>query len=443
MILIDNFTQVVAQIESERGVTKEVLIDAMKVALVSACKRKFITIDNLEVDINPNNGEMRIYAVRNVVTKVTDEEIEISVKNAKKISSEAKKGETVRVEVTPKDFGRIAAQTAKQVIIQRIREAEKDGIYNEFKAKEGDIVTGTVQRQEYRNYLINLGRVEALLLPSEQIPGESYLPRDHIKVYIAEARKTSKGPVIHVSRSHPGLLKKLFELEVPEIHEGIIEIVNISREPGRRSKVAVKTNDPDIGAIGTCVGHMGSRINAIIKELGNEKIDIVEYNDNPRTYISNSLKPAKISKVLITDDDKREAIVIVQNDQLSLAIGKAGQNVRLAAKLTEWKIDILNEDEYKSREDEISKLLQQKMKEKIAKDKATMEQKEEKIKKPIESKKSTKAKKIKVKDLAKELNVANKELVTKTKDLGIEVKSGASSVTEEESKKIKESFKKE
>jgi len=427
MLLIDNFPKVVAQIESERGITKEVLMDAMKVAIISACKKKFPNQENLEVEINPENGEMKILANKTAVTEVNDENLEILTKEAKKINPDIKKGEVIKIDVTPKDFGRIAAQTAKQVIIQRIREAEKNGIFDEFKAKEGDIVTGTVQRQEFRNYLINLGRVESLLVPSEQIPGELYQTRDHIKVYIAEVSKTSKGPLIKVSRTHPGLLKKLFDLEVPEIHDGVIEVISVAREPGKRSKVAVKTNDPDIGAIGTCVGHMGSRINSIIKELGNEKIDIVEFNDNPRLYIANSLKPSKISKVVILDEEKKEAVVIVPNDQLSLAIGKSGQNVRLAAKLTNWKIDILSEDEYKNKEEEISKILEQKMKEKIAKDKASLEEEENNKK----SKKSKTAK-VKVKDLAKELNITAKELIEKAKKAGITLKSSASTITDDQ-----------
>ena len=426
MLLIDNFPQVVAKIESERGITKEVLMDAMKVAIISACKKKFPNQENLEVEINPENGEIKILANKTAVTEVK-ENLEILTKEAKKINPDIKKGEVIKIYVTPKDFGRIAAQTAKQVIIQRIREAEKNGIFDEFKAKEGDIVTGTVQRQEFRNYLINLGRVESLLVPSEQIPGELYQTRDHIKVYIAEVSKTSKGPLIKVSRTHPGLLKKLFDLEVPEIHDGVIEVISVAREPGKRSKVAVKTNDPDIGAIGTCVGHMGSRINSIIKELGNEKIDIVEFNDNPRLYIANSLKPSKISKVVILDEEKKEAVVIVPNDQLSLAIGKSGQNVRLAAKLTNWKIDILSEDEYKNKEEEISKILEQKMKEKIAKDKASLEEEENNKK----SKKSKTAK-VKVKDLAKELNITAKELIEKAKKAGITLKSSASTITDDQ-----------
>lgn len=433
MILIDNFPQVVAQIESERGVTKEVLIDAIKVAILSACKKKFPNTDNIEVDVNQDNGEMKILVSKTVTTEVQDENLEILTKEAKKINPEAKKGEVIKIDVTPKDFGRIAAQTAKQVIIQRIREAEKNGIFDEFKAKEGDIVTGTVQRQEFRNYLINLGRVEALLVPSEQIPGELYQTRDHIKVYVAEVSKTSKGPVIRVSRTHPGLLKKLFELEVPEIHDRIIEVIGVAREPGKRSKVAVKTNNPDIGAIGTCVGHMGSRINAIIKELGNEKIDIVEFNDNPRVYIANSLKPSKISKVIVLDEEKKESVVVVPNDQLSLAIGKSGQNVRLAAKLTEWKIDILSEDEYKNKEEEISKILEQRMKEKIAKDKASLEAEENNAKKS----RVKKSKKIKIKNLAEEIGITSKELIQKAKEEGIEVKSAASTLGEEDADKLR------
>ncbi|MFC1517751.1 transcription termination factor NusA [Candidatus Margulisiibacteriota bacterium] len=347
MILIDNFPQVMAQLEKERGISKPVLVEAISAALIAACRKKFGDTDNLEVRIDEKTGETRVFANKEVVDKVITPILEIKIDEAKKINKGSKLEDIIAIDVTPKDFGRIAAQTAKQVIIQRIREAEKSSVFDEFKEKEGQVVTGTVQRQEYRNYLINLGRIEALLLPSEQIPHETYNSRDRIKVYVVEVKKTSKGPQVIVSRTHPGLLKALFMLEVPEIQDGIIEIKGIAREAGFRSKVAVKSNDPDIGAVGTCVGHMGGRIQNIVKELGNEKIDIIDWNEEPKKYIQNALKPAKVIKIAIVEektdrgDKVKIAKVVVAEDQLSLAIGKSGQNVRLAAKLTGYKVDVL------------------------------------------------------------------------------------------------------
>ncbi|MBU0580201.1 MAG: transcription termination factor NusA [Candidatus Margulisbacteria bacterium] len=336
-----------AQLEKERGISKQVLIEAISAALIAASRKKFGDTDNLEVKIDEKTGETHVFANKEVVDKVITPILEIKLEDAKKINKSAKLEDIVAVDVTPEDFGRIAAQTAKQVIIQRIREAEKSSVYDEFKDKEGQVVTGTVQRQEYKNYLINLGRIEALLIAHEQIPRESYSPRDRIKVYVVEVKKTSKGPQIIVSRTHPGLLKALFTLEVPEIQDGIIEIMGVASEAGFRSKVAVKSNDPDIGAVGTCVGHMGGRIQNIVKELGNEKIDIIEWDEDSKKYIQNALKPAKVAKIVLTEEknEKEEigkvAKVIVAEDQLSLAIGKSGQNVRLAAKLTGWKVDVL------------------------------------------------------------------------------------------------------
>ncbi|OGH97848.1 MAG: transcription termination/antitermination protein NusA [Candidatus Margulisbacteria bacterium GWF2_38_17] len=341
MILIDNFSQVMAQIESERGVDRSVLVRAISDSLLSACKKKFENAENLRVELNELTGETRVFAEKEVIEKVTDEETQISLEEAMEYDDSFKVGDILEIEVTPDDFGRIAAQTAKQVIIQRIREAEKNSIFNEFKGKEGTIISGVVQKLERRNILINLGRIETILGPSDQIPGEIYKPKDRIKLYVVEVRKTPKGPQVVTSRSHPRMLQKLFELEIPEIQDGIIEVKGVSRDPGSRSKIAVKSNNPDIGAVGTCVGKMGSRIQAIIREIGNEKIDIVEWSEDPETLISNALKPAKIARIKIVDLKEKKAEITVPDDQLSLAIGKGGQNVRLAAKLTNWKIDIL------------------------------------------------------------------------------------------------------
>ncbi|HAR62259.1 MAG: transcription termination/antitermination protein NusA [Candidatus Margulisiibacteriota bacterium] len=330
-----------AQIESERGVDRSVLVRAISDSLLSACKKKFENAENLRVELNELTGETRVFAEKEVIEKVTDEETQISLEEAMEYDDSFKVGDILEIEVTPDDFGRIAAQTAKQVIIQRIREAEKNSIFNEFKGKEGTIISGVVQKLERRNILINLGRIETILGPSDQIPGEIYKPKDRIKLYVVEVRKTPKGPQVVTSRSHPRMLQKLFELEIPEIQDGIIEVKGVSRDPGSRSKIAVKSNNPDIGAVGTCVGKMGSRIQAIIREIGNEKIDIVEWSEDPETLISNALKPAKIARIKIVDLKEKKAEITVPDDQLSLAIGKGGQNVRLAAKLTNWKIDIL------------------------------------------------------------------------------------------------------
>ena len=273
--------------------------------------------------------------------EVTDAFLQISLEEAKKINDMLEVDDVIAVEVTPKqeDLGRLAAQTAKQVISQKIREAEKDLIQKEFSGKMGSIVSGTVQRIEGRNILVNLGRVEALLYPREQIHREHFDPKDPIKVFVVGVEKTHRGPQVVISRSHAGLVKKLFELEVPEIRDGVIEVKGISREAGYRTKIAVSSNNPDVGAVGTCVGHMGQRIQAILKELGQERVDIIEWSDDIKKYISNSLKPAKVDGIKI-DEKTKKAIVEVAPDQLSLAIGRSGQNVRLASKLTGWDIEI-------------------------------------------------------------------------------------------------------
>ncbi len=341
MILIENFPEVMAQLEKERGIDKKTLIEALSMAMIAATKKKFGNVDNLEVSINTESGETRIFANRTVSVEVTDAFLQISLEEAKKINDMLEVDDVIAVEVTPKqeDLGRLAAQTAKQVISQKIREAEKDLIQKEFSGKMGSIVSGTVQRIEGRNILVNLGRVEALLYPREQIHREHFDPKDPIKVFVVGVEKTHRGPQVVISRSHAGLVKKLFELEVPEIRDGVIEVKGISREAGYRTKIAVSSNNPDVGAVGTCVGHMGQRIQAILKELGQERVDIIEWSDDIKKYISNSLKPAKVDGIKI-DEKTKKAIVEVAPDQLSLAIGRSGQNVRLASKLTGWDIEI-------------------------------------------------------------------------------------------------------
>jgi N utilization substance protein A len=296
------------------------------------------------VDIDRRTGRVRVFARKTVVEDVLDPRLEISLAAAREINPSYQLGDIVEIEVTPADFGRIAAQTAKQVVTQRIREAERSIIYQDFIDREDDIVTGIVQRADNRQYYIDLGRVEALLPHSETMPGERFKHGDRVKTYITKVEKSTKGPQIFVSRTHPGLLKRLFELEVPEIFDGVVEIRSVAREAGYRSKVAVYTRDPDVDPVGACVGHRGLRVQTVVNELRGEKIDIVRWSENTEEWIANALSPSKVISVTIYEDEKM-ARVIVPDHQLSLAIGKEGQNARLAAKLTNWKIDIKSESE--------------------------------------------------------------------------------------------------
>lgn len=349
MIVIDNLMQVANQIETERGVNKSVLFSAVEQALVAAGKKKLSEEANIRCELNVETGEARLWVTKLVVEEVEDENLEISVEDAKKIKAKVKTDEEIEILFESPDFGRMAAQAAKQVIVQRLREAEKDSVFSEFQHKIGQIITGTVQRIENKNYLINLGRTEAVLTPKDQIQGEYFQVKEKVKLYVVDIIKETRGNYIHVSRTHPGLLEQLFKIEIPEIQDGIIEIKSVSRDPGKRAKIAVKSNSPSIGAVGTCVGQMGNRIQTIIKELGNEKIDVLEWDESPKAFIANALKPAKISQVIIDNEAERAATVVVPNDQLSLAIGKQGVNVRLSVKLTGWKLDILSEDEFAKR----------------------------------------------------------------------------------------------
>jgi N utilization substance protein A len=332
-------------IEKEKGIKKETLFEAIEAALISAYKRNFNSAHNVKVNIDRNTGEMGVYSCLNVVEKVLNPHQEIHIDEARKKDPLYKVGDIIELEVTPKNFGRIAAQTAKQVVIQRIREAERDLVYEEYVDREEDIVTGLVQRFEQKNTIINLGKTEAVLTPSEQMPGEVYKQGDRLKAYILEVKKTTKGPQILVSRTHPGLLKRLFELEVPEIYNGIVEIKAIAREPGNRSKVAVYSRNKDVDPVGACVGPKGNRVQSIVSELKGEKIDIIEWNEDPEIFVARSLSPAKVLKAKIFSENK-SARVVVPDYQLSLSIGKEGQNVRLAAKLSGWKIDIISETKY-------------------------------------------------------------------------------------------------
>lgn len=336
------FLNTLRELSKERGIDEEVLFEAIEAALISAYKRNFSSAQNVRVSLSRDTGEYKVYAIKTVVEDAEDEITEISLAQARTIKPDYEIGDVIEIEVTPANFGRIAAQTAKQVVVQRIREAERGIIYEEFQSREDDIITGLVQRVENRNVYIDLGKTEAVLTPAEQIPTESYEHGDRIKAYIVEVKKTSKGPQIVVSRTHPGLLKRLFELEVPEIQEGVVEIKSVAREPGNRSKIAVWSKDEAVDPVGACVGHRGLRVQAIVDELGSEKIDIVKWSEDPAKFIANALSPAKVVSVAVNEAEKVSRVV-VPDYQLSLAIGKEGQNARLAAKLTSWKIDIKSE----------------------------------------------------------------------------------------------------
>ncbi|ADQ14758.1 transcription termination factor NusA [Halanaerobium hydrogeniformans] len=338
------FIQALDDIEKDKGISKEVLIDAIETALVSAYKKDFGSKDNVRIDISTDAGEVKVYSRKEVVEEVENENTQISLKEADKIDGKYKIGDIVEIEVTPGNFGRIAAQTAKQVVMQRIREAERDVIFDQFKEKEDELITGTIQRFHNDNILIDMGKTEALLPPSEQIAGEKYEIGKRIKLYVVEVSSTSKGPRILVSRTHPGLLKRLFEIEVPEIFQGLVEIKAVAREAGQRSKMAVASKDKQVDPVGACVGPKGMRVQAVVEQLNREKIDIVKWDESPEVFVANALNPAEVIDVKINKSDKI-AEVVVPDFQLSLAIGKEGQNARLAAKLTGWKVDIKKESE--------------------------------------------------------------------------------------------------
>ena len=329
-------------LEQEKNISKETLLEAIENSLVQACKNHFGKADNVKVVINPETCEFHCYQEKTVVEEVEDLVEQISLVNAQMIDPKYELGDIVQIEVKSKEFGRIATQNAKNVILQKIREEERKVIFDEYNGKEKDIVTGVIQRYVGKNVSINLGKADALLTESEQIKGESYVPTERIKVYVLEVKSTSKGPKILVSRTHPELVKRLFESEVTEVKDGIVEIKSISREAGSRTKIAVWSNDPDVDPVGACVGMNGARVNAIVDELRGEKIDIVTWDENPAILIQNALSPAKVISV-IADGDEKTAKVVVPDYQLSLAIGKEGQNARLAARLTGFKIDIKSE----------------------------------------------------------------------------------------------------
>lgn len=336
------FIEALDQLAKEKGIEKDTLLEAIEAALISAYKRNFNSAPNVRVEIGRESGEVHVFARKTVSDAATDTRLEISLDAALDVLPTYQVGDVVEIEVTPRDFGRIAAQTAKQVVTQRIREAERSIVYNKFVDREEDIVTGVVQRQDSRAVYVDLGQTEAVLPQSEQMPTDRFHLGDRIKAYITRVERTTKGPQIVLSRTHPGLLKRLFELEVPEIYEGVVEIKNVAREAGYRSKISVHSKNPDVDPIGACVGSRGMRVQAVVGELNGEKVDIIKWNEVPENFVANSLSPAKVTSVHIIVEDK-VARAIVPDYQLSLAIGKEGQNARLAAKLTGWKIDIKSE----------------------------------------------------------------------------------------------------
>jgi N utilization substance protein A len=337
-----DFIDALHEIESTKGISKDILIEAIEAALISSYKRNFNTAQNVRVDINKLTGLIRVYARKTIAEEVLDPRLEISVEAARDINPNFQLTDIVEIEVTPRDFGRIAAQTAKQVVTQRIREAERGLIYTAFIEKEDDIVTGIVQRQDARNIYVDLGKVEAVLPLNELMPTEKFKHGDRIKAYITKVENTTKGPQIFLSRTHPGLLKRLFELEVPEIFDGVVEIRSVAREAGFRSKIAVHSRNLEVDPVGSCVGPKGIRVQTIVNELRGEKIDIVRWSESVEEYVANALSPSKVMEVNVFESDKMTR-VIVPDYQLSLAIGIKGQNARLAAKLTGWKIDIKSE----------------------------------------------------------------------------------------------------
>lgn len=334
-------------LEDEKGISKEVILEALEAALVSAYKRNYQQAQNVEVNFDAKKGVIKVFAVKEVVDLVMDSQLEVSLQDAHDLNNAYEIGDKIKFEVTPKDFGRIAAQTAKQVIMQRVREAERSITYNEYIDYEDDILTGIVERQDRRYVYVSLGKIEAVIPPEGQIPNETFQPHERVQVYVERVENTTKGPQVYVSRSHPSLLKRLFEQEVPEIFDGTVEIKAIAREAGDRSKVAVVSNDANIDAVGTCVGPRGSRVQRIVDELKGENMDIVQWSDDMAIFISNALNPADVLSVHFVPGET-SCVVVVPENHLSLAIGKRGQNARLAAKLTNHKIDIKSEADFEA-----------------------------------------------------------------------------------------------
>ena len=343
------FLQTLKELAYEKGIDEELLFETIEAALISAYRRNFGAAQNVRISLSRETGAFHVFAIKTVVDEVESDVTEIGLAQASAINPDYVVGDVVEIEMTPANFGRIAAQTAKQVVMQRLREAERGIVYEEYMNRSSEIVTGIVQRVEGHNVFVDIGRAEAVLMATEQLPNETYNYGDTVRAYIIEVKRTSRGPQIMLSRTHPGLLKKLFELQVPEIQEGVVEIRSIAREAGSRSKVAVWSSEERVDPIGACVGPHYMRVQAVVDELAGEKIDIVKWSDDPATYIANSLNPAKVISVAVNEAEKISRVV-VPDYQLSLAIGKEGQNARLAAKLTGWKIDIKSETQAREAE---------------------------------------------------------------------------------------------
>jgi N utilization substance protein A len=340
-----DLNRVIEQVSKEKGIDRQIIVKALEEAMLSAAKKTFGHEKNIEAQFNTELGEVELFEIKTVVEQIEDAENQVTLADARtKLDPDAEIGDQLLAKLPPEKFGRIAAQAAKQNIIQRVRDAERDIIYNEFKGRKGELFSGIVQRFEKKNIIVNLGRTDAILPEKEQIPRERYRQGDRIRAFIIDVELTGKGPQIVLSRTHPGLLIKLFEQEVPEIYEGIVEVKGAAREPGGRAKIAVTSHDRDVDPVGACVGMRGTRVQAVVQELRGEKIDIVPWTSDPAEYVCRALAPAKVSKIIM-DEDEHAMEVIVADDQLSLAIGKKGQNVRLASRLTTWKLDVRSESE--------------------------------------------------------------------------------------------------
>lgn len=331
-------------LEKEKKIPREVLIDAIEAALITAYKKNYDSARNVRVELNMDEGSFRVIARKEVVEEVFDDRDEVDLSTALVKNPAYEVGDIYEQDVTPKDFGRVGAQAAKQAVMQRLRDAEREILYDEFIDKEEDILTGVIDRVDHRYVYVNLGRIEAVLSEAERSPNEKYIPNERIKVYVNKVEQTTKGPQIFVSRSHPGLLKRLFEQEVPEIYDGTVIVKSVAREAGDRSKISVYSDNPDIDAVGACVGSKGARVEVVVEELGGEKIDIVQWDEDPKVFVRNALSPSQVLEVIV-DEENQSTVVVVPDYQLSLAIGKRGQNARLAAKLTSWKIDIKSESD--------------------------------------------------------------------------------------------------
>lgn len=356
---------VIEQISREKGIKGNVILEAVKAALLSAAKKRYGVTDNLQVEIDSKSGQIQVILIKKIVEEVTNPKEELSLEEARTMDEEADLGDEIGAVIEVGDFGRIAAQAAKQVIFQKVREAEWDAVYKDFIDRQGELVHGVILGQENRNYIVDLGKTEGLLPVKEQIPRETFKRGDRIKAYLLEVKPSAKGPQLILSRSHPNFVSKLFATEVPEIYERIVEIKDVVREPGDRTKISVFSKDTAVDPVGACVGMKGSRVQAVVRELRGEKIDIIPWSEDPRVFIAEALSPAVVDRVGINEEEK-SALVVVTDQQLSLAIGKKGQNVRLAAKLSNWKIDIISETDYelkraKEKEIEISQSMAREM----------------------------------------------------------------------------------